>query len=268
MANQPSKIHLAMIDALKANPGGLGEAELRHLLGLGTGDQLHFGKRRRELKQWFVIEKKQLESRTVYIYKGKRDKPLNDGDVDSTTRAAVLRSAHGRCGMCGRTIEKHGVALRVDHKIPRAWGGSSSDIENLWAICEECNHGKQAHFASQDQALMQKVMSFKSVHVRLGETLKSNLGKPVPSYLLAFVADSDDWKKRTRDLRYLGWKFSTQRRKIDGKSRAFYTLHQFKPWPDNPTKVIQEYERDRAKKNRLAKSKAEQQLRGGSDTDE
>ena len=112
----------------------------------------------------------------------------------------------GACGMCGRTVQKHKIALVVDHKIPRGWGGSS-DPENLWAICEECNHGKKNLFASIDSAAMRSAIAHSSVHVRIGELLKGfGVGKPVPSHMIDAVAGQDEWRKRLRELRYLGWK--------------------------------------------------------------
>lgn len=251
-----------MVEVLKAHPSGLSEVEMRREMGVPTDRQAQFGRRRRELKRWYIIEKTGAGNATAYIFKGERETPLFDADVDSKTRAAVLRDAHGRCGMCGQTIEKHSVVLVVDHKIPRDWGGGNT-IENLWALCEECNQGKKAHFASQDQAMMKKVMCNPSVHIRLGEVLKASFQKPVNSQILAFVADQDDWKKRIRDLRYLNWKIEVTRKKINGKVRAFYRLLSFEPWPENPSKLIQEFERDRAKRNRVLADSAED---GHSDT--
>lgn len=246
---KPMAIHIAMIEALKAHPEGLSEAGLRRAMNVPTDEQAQFGRRRRELKRWFLIEKKGGGIKTVYLFRGVREKPLFDADIDSKTRAEILHESRGRCGMCGRTIEKHGISLAVDHKIPRDWGGTAKK-ENLWAICEECNGGKKAHFASQNQDLMRKVMAFPSVHVRIGELLKANFQQPVSSRLISFVADADDWKKRTRELRYLGWEIFVSRRTVDGKSIAFYTLRSFSDWPENPTKWIQEYERTRAERNR------------------
>jgi hypothetical protein len=126
--------------------------------------------------------------------------------------------------------------------------------ENLWAICEECNSGKKNLFETQDQDLMRRVMQYDSVHVRIGETLKAKPGQPLPSSLLEFVADQDDWKKRTRELRYLGWKVRVIKKKVNGKIRAFYQLDEWKPWPDNPTAVIRQYEQRRALRNKAKKN--------------
>ena len=247
-----------MIEVLKAHPEGLTELEMAKELG---EEQSQFGRRRRYLTDWFIIGKVRRGKDTLYLFKGERETPAANSDFSQKTRAEVLRDAHGRCGMCGKTIEKHGITLVIDHKIPRDWGGTGVR-ENLWAICEECNAGKKAHFASQDQDLMKKVIGIEDVHIRLGEVLKAFLKQPVPAYLLSFVADQDDWKKRTRDLRYLKWKFHVEKKKIEGKVRAFYVLDSFEPWPENPTKIIQEFERTRAKQNRALK------LESGSDSDE
>lgn len=139
--------------------------------------------------------------------------------------------------------------LVVDHKIPREWGGLT-EPDNLWAICEECNAGKKNFFKSVDADWMRKVMGLGSVHMRLGETLKAFKGKPVDAVTLEFVANQDDWKKRIRDLRYLGWIVPASKKKMpNGRVRSFYRLVKANPWPENPSAVIQKYERDRAARN-------------------
>ena len=154
--------------------------------------------------------------------------------------------------MCGRSIEKHGIMLVVDHKIPRELGGETVP-ENLEAICEDCNAGKKAYFKSMDTEWMREVMRHKSVHVRLGETLKAFKGEPVDAATLEFVANQDDWKKRVRDLRYLGWEIVTFNRRIsETRVSSFYRLVQSQPWPTDPTGVIRQYERDRAKRNKTS----------------
>jgi 5-methylcytosine-specific restriction endonuclease McrA len=47
-----------------------------------------------------------------------------------------------RCQICGRNAQEHGVVLEVDHRIPRAKGGSD-DPANLWTLCFDCNRGKR-----------------------------------------------------------------------------------------------------------------------------
>jgi len=43
-------------------------------------------------------------------------------------------------------------------------------------------------------------MGHKSVHVRLGETLKASKGEAVDAATLEFVANQDDWKKRSENF--------------------------------------------------------------------
>lgn len=157
--------------------------------------------------------------------------------------------------MCGRTVEKHGIALVVDHKKPRDWGGTN-ERENLWAICEECNRGKKAHFSSLEAKpqVMKNVMAHKSVHVRIGELLKAvGVGKRTPSPLIEVVADQDDWQKRLRELRYpvIGWEIEKYLYKgPSGRKHSDYILRSYRPWPENPTETIRRFEKERERRNK------------------
>jgi hypothetical protein len=148
---------------------------------------------------------------------------------------------------------KHGIVLVVDHRLPRDWGGETVS-ENLEAICEDCNAGKKNFFSSVDSDWMRHVMSYKSVHIRLGETLKAFQGQPVSAATLELVADQDDWKKRVRELRYLGWDIHSFNRKMPGgRVSSFYRLNKSEPWPSDPTGAIRQYERERAQRNRRSR---------------
>lgn len=246
-----SEISLKILEVMKQHPQGISEGEIRELLKIAATDQTNFGRRRRELNSIHVIEKRQDGAKVLYVYKGLRARPKDTQPISLRLQAQARHAARGRCGMCGRTIDKHGIVLVIDHKVPRDWGGLT-EPDNLWAICEECNSGKKNYFKSVDAKWMREVMGHKSVHVRLGGTLKSFEGKPVDSQTLEFVANQDDWKKRIRDLRYLGWIIPapTRKRMPGGRVRSFYRLGKAKPWPENPTAVIQKYERDRARRNK------------------
>lgn len=264
--SKPSSIHLRIVEVMKRFPGGISGGQIRQELekeGLRPEDQTHLDRRKRDLKKWFLIEKivgtqkvRGTDRKVVlYNYAGKKKTVTDQGQVDQKLRAEVIRAAHGRCQMCGRTIERHGVALVVDHKKPRDWGGSN-DRENLWAICEECNAGKKAFFSSLNVSpeILKQAMAHKSVHVRIGELLKAvGVGKRTPSSLLEVVADQDDWQKRLRELRYpvIGWDIETYLYKTSsGKKQADYILRSFKPWPENPTEVIRRFEKERERTNK------------------
>lgn len=77
-----------------------------------------------------------IEARTFAIDETKRS-----STIDLATRFAVLKRDGYRCQMCGRTAQD-GVTLEVDHKVPRAKGGSRQR-SNLWTLCFDCNRGKR-----------------------------------------------------------------------------------------------------------------------------
>ena len=70
--------------------------------------------------------------------------------------------------MCGKTIERHGITLVVDHKIPRDWGGTNAE-ENLWAICEECFLGKADNFVNSRTGFKWLGHAFAADILRLGD---------------------------------------------------------------------------------------------------
>jgi 5-methylcytosine-specific restriction endonuclease McrA len=241
---------LKILEVMKQHPEGVTEGEIREILQVPPADQANFGRRRRELHSHYVIEKKRDGVRTLYVYKAEREKPRDATAINLRLRAQALHAARGRCGRCGRSIEKHGIVLVVDHKIPREWGGKTVP-ENLEAICEDCNRGKKAYFESVDAEWMRGVMGHNSVHVRLGETLKAFKGEPVDAATLEFVANQDDWKKRVRELRYLGWEIESFNRRIsETRVSSFYRLVESRPWPADPTGDIRRYESERAERNR------------------
>jgi 5-methylcytosine-specific restriction endonuclease McrA len=246
------EIHQRILAPLKQHPEGISEGEMRSRLGIAVDKQVQFGRRRRELSAYFDIKKKRVGTETLYVYVGERDIQLDAQPINPRLRAQALHNAAGRCGMCGRTISKDQVTLVVDHRIPRDWGGLTVS-ENLWAICEDCNHGKKNLFASMDTPAVRKAMNHKSVHVRIGELLKAvGVGNPVSSLLIEFVAqDQEDWHKRLRELRYLGWVIEVSKRRTpEGRVRSAYTLVKWTAWPDDPARWIRNFEKQRELKNR------------------
>ena len=145
--------------------------------------------------------------------------------------------------MCGRSAEKHGIVLIRINMLPR----SNQDV-----VCEECNAGIGTYIGPAGPLWLDAVVAHQSVHIRLGETLKAFKGEPVDAATLEFVANQDDWKKRIRELRYLGWEIETFSRRLPegGRVSSYYRLVKSRPWPEDPTKVIRQYEHDRAERNR------------------
>jgi 5-methylcytosine-specific restriction endonuclease McrA len=263
--SRPGAIHQRIVDVMKRFPDGISGGQIRQELekeGLQSDDQTHLDRRKRDLKKWFIIQKAvamqmvndKPRKVTLYKYVGDRTDVTDEGDVNIRVKAEVRHAAHGRCQMCGKTVHEDGIKLVVDHKKPRAWGGTN-DRDNLWAICEECNAGKKEYFNSLDvdPEFMKRVTTHESVHVRIGTTLKEiGVGNRTPPWLLEVVADQEDWHKRLRELRYpvIGWKIGKFGYKApNGRKKVDYILKSYEPWPDDPTGKIREFERDRKRRN-------------------
>ena len=90
-------IHRKILALLQKHPEGISEGEMRAALGIPSEKQGQFGRRRRELHYYYRIERKQVGNKTVYIYRGRLEKPRDAVPVDAKTRALVLKAAHGRC---------------------------------------------------------------------------------------------------------------------------------------------------------------------------
>ena len=136
------------------------------------------------------------------------------------------------------------MVLLVRYKPPVDFGP-----ENLWAICEDCAaQGERLGGVTRNR--IRNIKRNRSVHVRLGETLKVFRGKLVPGAILKFVAQQDAWTKRIRELRYLGWEIVACWPAV-GATRvsSFYRLVKSQPWPSDPTGDIRRYERERARRN-------------------
>src|ERR1700693_4666987 len=120
MANKskPGRIHLQIIEVMKRFPDGVSGGQIRQELekeGLDPGDQTHLDRRKRDLKKWFVIKKGHSTTIvngknrkvTLYKYSGERRTVVDEGQPNQKDRAEVLHGAHGRCQMCGRSVERH-----------------------------------------------------------------------------------------------------------------------------------------------------------------
>jgi 5-methylcytosine-specific restriction endonuclease McrA len=247
MAQNPSKIHNDIAAIIRANPRGMWSGEVRRelrSLGYDAGDQAHADRRMRDLKQWWHVRKRRDGKVVRYMIGEMREKPHVRG-VSLADRAIVLR--RGKCAMCGWTVAEDGIKLVVDHKVPHDWGGTD-DLENLQALCEECNAGKKALFSSLDDDVMREVIKYPSVHHRIAKALLIKRGMPVPSKMLEIIADQEDWHKRLRELRYLGWVIEVCKRKLpSGRVTSAYVLESEGEWCDDMAQRIREIGRQRAR---------------------
>lgn len=56
-------------------------------------------------------------------------------------RTRIAEAAQYRCGYCLLQERVSGIALSIEHIIPKAQGGSDDDA-NLWLSCRTCNEKK------------------------------------------------------------------------------------------------------------------------------
>ncbi|QBR93749.1 HNH endonuclease [Nocardioides euryhalodurans] len=194
-----------------------------------------------------------------YVLKGWRPGgPRKTGPkISKKIRAQVL--APQRCAQCGKTPLEDEVKLVVDHKVPQEWDGGD-EIENLQPLCEDCNGGKKAWFATYDAHAeeIRTAINHEEVHRRIGELLKAFEGEWVYTELIGIVASAqayqEDYQKRLRELRTLGWVIPHQKRHNEGaRVRTYYKCVSWEPWPDGP--IITEIRR-REKANKAAKAAA------------
>jgi 5-methylcytosine-specific restriction endonuclease McrA len=217
--------------------------ELRALMGdaaMGNAEQL--GRRRRNLHPYFTFERSGRATETRYRLTGRAARSESaDLGISERDRAEVLRA--GRCAMCGRTPNEDGVKLQVDHKTPQSWGGSS-EVVNLQALCEECNRGKKNYFASIEDwgPHIKAASAYEDPRMRIGELLKRVHPDEVRSDVVEMVAQAqqyqEDWQKRLRELREIGWVIPSPRRKKDeeGRVRVYWRVESWEDWPADSTR--------------------------------
>ena len=177
-----------------------------------------------------------------YLLVAPKVRPVKDDEgINQRVRAQVLQPQ--RCAMCGKTPLEDGVKLVVDHKLPRAWGGTD-DPENLQPLCVECNAGKKDLFETYSEFTPQirQAATYDEPQRRIGELLLAFGGEWAPSDLIGMVASAkeyqEDWQRRLRDLRYLGWEFEHKKKKEGGRVRTYYRLARSRPFPKNIKQAI------------------------------
>lgn len=210
-------------------------SEIRQIMGLEAGQQEHLNRRMRELYRVFEVERTRRGTETLYRLIQLRDEQLNTDGISMKVRAYILRDQ--RCAQCGRTPLEDRVRLHVDHKIPQEWGGTN-DVENLQPLCSECNEGKRNFYATYDKYAdkIKEATNYDEPHRRIGELLKAFKGEFVRPDLIEIVANAkqyqDDWQKRLRELRTLGWEIEVDRRKEGKRIVAYYAAKHYEPWPE------------------------------------
>ena len=69
--------------------------------------------------------------------------------IPAALRRRVTAQARGRCGYCVSAEMIVGMALEIEHIIPRA-AGARTEEENLWLACTDCNSHKGARTSASD----------------------------------------------------------------------------------------------------------------------
>lgn len=246
-----SVIAARILAVLQKHPEGLDIAQIRDLLK-PIGIQQHLDRRLRELDPHFVIERERRGNSVFYKYvRPRREGSWDFEQISKNLRAKVLLKASGRCQLCGRTVIEDKARLHIDHKIPREWGGETEE-QNLWALCSICNEGKKNYYATLDASVMKGVLSHESVHTRIAELLRAHKGGWVDCDMIEFVANvteyQTDWRKRLRELRYLGLQIKTKRQMVGRRYVSYYRLSKDVPLPDDPSRAAREYEAARTRR--------------------
>lgn len=227
-----------------------------HVHGVLGRHHAHTGRRVRSLRKHFELPAvRSQDGEFRYPLLGLQTVPrdLNADKISSSLRGEVLSLK--RCAMCGKTPLEDDVKLVVDHILPQAWGGTGSR-GNLQPLCEECNHGKQDYYSTFETYAdeIRQAATENQPHKRIGNLLLAFGEEWVPSELIGVVANcvqlQDDWNKRMRELRILGWDYEYTKRRERGAVRTKYRLTASKPWP--PGSVSAEVRRIETARRKLA----------------
>lgn len=181
----------------------------------------------RGLRDYFEIAEVHHGGDVRYHLVGWAGRLLGTGPLPISARLRAEVLAPARCAQCGRTPVRHGVVLTVNLRVPPDWGGTN-DPENLQPLCEECQDGRrqylQTYSAYADR--IRHAASFDEPQKRIGELLRTFNGDWVPSDLIGIVASAkeyqEDYQRRIRDLRYLGWDYEQQKRHHEGARVKVY----------------------------------------------
>ncbi|MER7604756.1 HNH endonuclease signature motif containing protein [Nocardioides sp. NPDC127503] len=192
-------------------------------------------RRVRDLRRKFDVQKVGSGRAPGYFLAGRAVSAPRSG-IPPKVRGQVLSAQ--RCAQCGKTPLEDHIKLEVDHKVPLSWGGTD-DIDNLQPLCEQCNHDKQAFYSSlsvyDDQ--IREAAQREEPHRRIGDLLLAfqTTGIDAPADVVGAVASlkqyQDDWQRRMRELRVLGWNYKTIKRKENGRMVSYYRLTASAPWP-------------------------------------
>jgi hypothetical protein len=220
-------------------------AELRLFVADSLGEDASVVEQRlRELRRYFKIQEVDDDGTPRFLLSGWSPSrpPASDLEISDRRRAEIL--LRQRCGQCGKTPLDDGVKLVVDYRVPPSWGGDSAP-ENLQPLCEQCRDGKRDYYKSFESmsAQIRAAIGHAEPQKRIGELMKALDMQWVRSDLIAIVASAqshqEDWHRRLRDLRFLGWDYEFEHRYDEGsRVTTYYRLLRSAPWPEHIPEAI------------------------------
>ena len=74
---------------------------------------------------------------------------MSSAYIPRELRQRVADQAGHRCGYCRSSEEVTGLAMEIEHLMPRALGGLTRE-ENLWLACSACNSFKGHRISGRD----------------------------------------------------------------------------------------------------------------------
>lgn len=114
------------------------DMKIETLLEIPTDEATKRGMNHETIKQ--NVQIMQNYKRPITRFETLANKSLNRYRfVSVKKRYNVLERDKFTCQLCGRSVPE--VTLEADHKISVLDGGTS-EMENLWTLCRECNRGK------------------------------------------------------------------------------------------------------------------------------
>lgn len=122
------------------------------------------------------------------------------GYISKKLRFLVFERDNYTCQACGRTPKDDGVKLSPDHIIPVDWGGDTT-LDNLQALCRECNEGKQAWINGEDNEVMKMVSQQTNTEDRLRVYFEAHPNVEIGVDRLAVVGKTREWTRQLRKLK-------------------------------------------------------------------
>lgn len=253
VADSAAREIYALLYRRRSNPPTMREVET--YMADKTGEtRTHVNRRLRALRESGIdVPARLMDGEHRYPLLGWRPTGPRAGrpNISAKMRSQVL--APQRCAQCGNTPLEDGIKLVVDHKVPREWGGGD-EFENLQPLCEECNGGKKAWYQTYNTHAdrIREAITHGEVHRRIGELLKAFTGEWIYTELIGIVASAtayqDDYQKRLRELRTLGWVIDVEKRYNEAaRVRTYYRCTHSEPWPTG-TIITEIRRRETAKK--------------------